>query len=179
MNREANQGEDFQVDLTNCDRKPIHTPGLTQAHGVLIALDDELNIAQISESCGTHFGKPAAELLGKPLENLLGESYFDYLTTEVLTQNLEANPLYLNPAKINETDFEAAAHRCDDVLILEFERPTEGALTANQNLYSALRSKLSSINNAKSIREFCQKGGGNGARFYGFRPCDDLSFRRR
>ncbi len=35
MNAETNKRNDFQVDLTNCDRKPIHIPGLVRA--VLIA----------------------------------------------------------------------------------------------------------------------------------------------
>ncbi|RZK16936.1 MAG: hypothetical protein EOO43_14000, partial [Flavobacterium sp.] len=29
----------FQVDLSNCDREPIHIPGRIQSHGFLIVLD--------------------------------------------------------------------------------------------------------------------------------------------
>lgn len=28
------------VDLTNCDREPIHRPGLIQPHGILLVLQE-------------------------------------------------------------------------------------------------------------------------------------------
>ena len=31
-----------EVDLTTCDREPIHVPGAIQPHGVLLALDTAL-----------------------------------------------------------------------------------------------------------------------------------------
>lgn len=154
---DTSKGIDFQVDLTNCDREPIHIPNLVQAHGVLIALDDELNITQISENCAEHFGKTADEMLNQPLENLFGEEYLDYLKAEILPQNLEASPLYLNEITINDKIFEPLAHRFQDVLILEFERPTAESLKANQNVYSSLRTKLSGINGAPTLPEFCRK----------------------
>ena len=168
MDIETNKGEEFQVDLTNCDREPIHIPNLVQAHGVLIALDEDLNIAQISENCREHFSKSVESLLGKPLENLLNSDYFAYLRTEVLPQTLEANPLYLNPATINDTDFEAAIHRFQDVTIIEFERPSGQSTLPHQNHYSSLRSKLNEINQAKSVVEFCQKSAETVRKFTGF-----------
>lgn len=157
MNKETSKGNDFQVDLTNCDREPIHIPNLVQAHGVLIALDNELDITQISENCAGHFGKTADELLNQPLENLTGADFFDYLKAEILPQNLEASPLYLNEITINDKIFEPLAHRFDGVLILEFERPTDEALKTNLNIYGSLRAKLSGINSAPTLPEFCQK----------------------
>ena len=168
MREETNQGKDFQVDLTNCDREPIHIPNLVQAHGVLITLDDDLHITQISENCAEHFGEPAENLLNKPLETLVGKEYLEYFKTEILPQNLEANPVYLNPLKINDTQFEPAAHRFRDVLIAEFERPPADALKTNQNIYGSLRSKLSEINNAGSVIEFCGKAAETVRAFTGF-----------
>lgn len=157
MNKETSKGNDFQVDLKNCDREPIHIPNLVQAHGVLIALDNELNITQISENCAGHFGKTADELLNQPIENLTGEEFFGYLKTEILPQNLEASPLYLNEITINDKIFEPLIHRFGGVSILEFERPTNEALKANLNVYGSLRTKLSGINSAQTVAEFCQK----------------------
>ena len=40
-----------QVDLTTCDREPIHIPGSIQPHGVLLVLTEPaLTIAQVSEN---------------------------------------------------------------------------------------------------------------------------------
>ena len=35
----ANEAQPFVVDLTNCDREPIHIPGSVQPHGALLAVD--------------------------------------------------------------------------------------------------------------------------------------------
>ncbi len=39
------------VDITNCDREPIHIPGQIQGHGFLVAVDTEdFSIQYISEN---------------------------------------------------------------------------------------------------------------------------------
>ena len=35
-----------KVDLTNCDREPIHIPGRVQPHGVLLACDSDLSVVR-------------------------------------------------------------------------------------------------------------------------------------
>ena len=43
------------VDLTDCDREPIHIPGTIQPYGVLLALaEPALTVAQVSENVGDH-----------------------------------------------------------------------------------------------------------------------------
>ena len=38
-NGSANEAHSFAVDLTNCDREPIHISGSVQPHGALLAVD--------------------------------------------------------------------------------------------------------------------------------------------
>jgi len=46
----------FSVDLTNCDKEPIHIPGKIQSHGFLIAVvKKDLTISYISENAGDFF----------------------------------------------------------------------------------------------------------------------------
>ena len=43
------------VDLTDCDREPIHIPGTIQPYGVLFVLaEPALTVAQVSENVGDH-----------------------------------------------------------------------------------------------------------------------------
>ena len=43
------------VDLTDCDREPIHIPGTIQPFGVLFVLaEPSLTITQVSENVGEH-----------------------------------------------------------------------------------------------------------------------------
>lgn len=53
------------VDLTNCDREPIHIPGRIQNHGFLLATDDEFIIRFCSGNVQEFIGIDPASLLGK------------------------------------------------------------------------------------------------------------------
>jgi len=55
------------VDLTNCDREPIHILGAIQPIGFLIALTTDWMIARVSENVADFIGRTPAELLGQPL----------------------------------------------------------------------------------------------------------------
>ena len=53
------------VNLDNCHREPIRTPGGVQAHGALLAADAQsLEIVQVSENASSILGR---ELLGATL----------------------------------------------------------------------------------------------------------------
>jgi light-regulated signal transduction histidine kinase (bacteriophytochrome) len=56
------------VDLTNCDREPIHIPGTIQAHGFLLALtrgpQDQLRVAIASENTSFYLQRSLHEILG-------------------------------------------------------------------------------------------------------------------
>lgn len=58
----------FSVDLTNCDKEPIHIPGKIQSHGFLIAVNKQnLSISYTSENAGDFLNEQAKNLLNKPL----------------------------------------------------------------------------------------------------------------
>jgi chemotaxis family two-component system sensor kinase Cph1 len=60
------------IDLSNCDREPIHIPGKVQEHGVLIAIDKEFNIAYCSENITNLFPFASTTLLGQSVGLLSG-----------------------------------------------------------------------------------------------------------
>ncbi len=168
MNSETNQGNNFQVDLTNCDREPIRIPGLVQAHGVLIAVDENFVVSQISSNCAEHFGRSAEELLGKTLKNLLGQEYVDYFKQETASQNLESNPIYFNDLTINGQIFEVLAHKFDGVLIIECETVQTDTAKSEKNLYGNLRSRLSAMDQAQSVAELCRMAAKTVRNYTGF-----------
>jgi len=49
-----------RVDLTNCDREPIHIPGAILPHGAMLVL--ELDTLRVLQAAGNTAG-----LLGRPL----------------------------------------------------------------------------------------------------------------
>ena len=62
------------VDLTNCDREPIHIPGSIQPHGCLLVCDANLSVVRRhSLNAAAMLGLPRAELNGEHFANLFGE----------------------------------------------------------------------------------------------------------
>jgi chemotaxis family two-component system sensor kinase Cph1 len=103
----------FHVDLTNCEREPIHIPGAIQPHGVLLALQEPaLTVAQVSENIGDHLGLDIEDVLAGPLSAVLDETSIEQVRT-ALSQGRweELNPLRLVAAgKL----FDEEEHGCVD-----------------------------------------------------------------
>jgi len=75
----------FQVDLTNCDREPIHIPGQIQSHGFLIVIDKTNTIRFHSDNVSGFIPRIKNNILGKPLSYI--ESLFENTQqVNVLTQ---------------------------------------------------------------------------------------------
>jgi chemotaxis family two-component system sensor kinase Cph1 len=65
---------DYKLDLTNCDKEPIHIPGKIQAHGFLVAINSQCIINYVSQNIADYLPVKAEDLLSKnvsELENLM------------------------------------------------------------------------------------------------------------
>ncbi len=118
---------DYQVDLTNCDREPIHIPGKVQAHGFLVAVDNQFVISYVSENIHAFLPAQAADLLGQKvttLENLLLQGEETGFISQLLllgrhTKSFET----INPYKvvINGADYNLILSQTGPYFLLEFE----------------------------------------------------------
>ena len=112
-----------EVDLTTCDREPIHIPGAIQPHGVLFACRaTDLVVAQVSTNVVDHLGTPADAILGRPLSSL-----FRAADAEVLTRAAQEPVLrVVNPLRLTTlagAGFEAVLHRppAGELVVVELE----------------------------------------------------------
>lgn len=58
------------VDLTNCDREPIHLLGAIQPNGFLLALTIDWNVARASLNVADFLGGMNDSLIGRPLDDI-------------------------------------------------------------------------------------------------------------
>lgn len=160
-----------QVDLTNCDREPIHIPGSIQSHAIILVLEEpSLRVMQASANAPERLGLPLEEILKGSLHSLVGEADLAYLQEHVLSKKLEAAPHYLPPLRIVPSGlvFEALVHRYQGVLILELELwPDQGSMV-HEEVYVSLKHTLNQLQGTNSVVEFCQRASEHVRHFTGF-----------
>ena len=160
-----------QVDLTNCDREPIHIPGSVQPHALILVLaEPSLSVLQASANAPERLGLPLEELLQKTLPELLKDSDSAYLEKHVLSKHLEASPHYLPPLKVGPAGqtFEALLHRHQGLLILELEQWPDQTSMVHEEVYVSLKHTLNQLQGTTSVVEFCQRAAEHVQEFTGF-----------
>jgi light-regulated signal transduction histidine kinase (bacteriophytochrome) len=142
--------EDHAVDLTNCDREPIHIPGLIQPHGVLMALSPSLTVTQTSDNVVARLGLSVDDVLCRSLADVLGTRAADIVAAALVDGRWkEANPLGV-VARGQHLD--AIVHEHDGVTIVELE-PAPKVPGADAR---SLRSLLSALQHARTLDELCR-----------------------
>lgn len=112
------------LDLTTCDREPIHIPGSIQPHGVLLSLDPErFTILQRAGDVECVLGT-TKDPLGQPLEAIFGEAEVSAAIRGLLADPVPATrPMFAFETVLrhNTEVLDAIAHVSDDVVVLELE----------------------------------------------------------
>jgi two-component system, chemotaxis family, sensor kinase Cph1 len=153
------------VDLTNCDREPIHIPGLIQPHGVLLVLQEpDLKIIQVSQNTLERLGHSPQDLLEKPASDLLTPEQIQSIS-QCLSEDFEpANPLPLDitietqansePAELRH--FDGIVHRQNDKIILELEPNQNRQNVDFFEFYRRIKGAITKIQKAPTLLEMCQ-----------------------
>jgi light-regulated signal transduction histidine kinase (bacteriophytochrome) len=144
------------VDITNCDREPIHIPGAIQPHGALLVLSEpQWTIVQASANVETLFGVSHWDLLGQSVDVLLGEEQRVRLANSLRGQSLEDNPLYALTVNIHEAPYHAIVHRRNGVFILELEEARDSHDISFSNLYPVVRDSIAELQAATTFQALC------------------------
>lgn len=141
------------VDLTNCDREPIHIPGSIQPHGAMLVYDAALStVLRHSENAGTLLGL-SGEINGTPAEVHLGAELVHTLRNAVSGVGEGVRPALLLGQKLGDRRFDIAVHRYRSNTIVEFE--VAGA-DNNAPLHLA-RSMIGRISQLDSVEKLVQQ----------------------
>lgn len=148
----------LSVDLSVCDREPIHTPGTIQAHGALLALHGpDFTVVQASANTVEWFGLEAAQVLGRPLSAVLtGEAWARVLSALSQGDLRTVNPVRLTLGEgARARPVNALLHRQEDTFLLEVEaRDAEGGLSA-MDLFAQVRVSMARFLNADTVVALC------------------------
>lgn len=143
----------FSVDLTNCDKEPIHIPGKIQSHGFLLAVDkNSSTITYLSENTGDFLKEPARSLLNKPLSEInhfikQQDSAFnieDLLKLGIIRKSFDA--ISPHPLEINGLPFYLIISSSKNDWLLEFE-----PVTLQFDIQSSIGRSASSMLQGKNI----------------------------
>lgn len=147
------------VNLTNCDREPIHIPNSIQPHGVLIVLSEpDLRIMQISNNTFDILGLIPADLLDRSLGEFISGEYLG-LIRNCLGSFENINPLPLSfytPDDFTPLSFNGIVHRAiTGEIILELE-PVVPTLKNNFfQFYYQIKNTLTNTQMALNLTELC------------------------
>ncbi|MEZ5592031.1 MAG: ATP-binding protein [Gammaproteobacteria bacterium] len=148
-----------EVDLSNCDREPIHIPGSIQAHGALLVLRaTDLHIVQVSQDIARWVGKSPAALIGQPCAALFNHTQQSLLRNALAQGRFELNPLYLFTCALlpDEPPLDITAHSSDGLVLLELE-PQGRSQDSAPDYYTLVKHSLTRLPAAVGLQAFCQQ----------------------
>lgn len=114
------------VNLTNCDREPIHIPGSVQAHGYILVLtkDDSggLRIERASRNAAAFVGLPFEKILGAAVRDILNPELTDSLEREYESSREPQANHYLGCFLLpSGAEMDVITHSVGAWLVAEFE----------------------------------------------------------
>ncbi len=159
------------IDLSNCEREPIHVPGSIQPRGVLLTVDEPGQVVQQAS-------RNLAELIGVPWEAALGRTLAEVVglpAAQAIARSVSAfgdlrdrNPVELTldvdggPVPVDAILHRTLLRGADDgldgdlpatALVVELE-PARGPRPFSfPNTYQAVRGTVGELNRASSLQE--------------------------
>lgn len=154
-----NKIEDFgQVDLTNCDREPIHLLGAIQPIGFLLALSSDWMVMRCSQNISEFFAVSTDEIIGEPVSKIFGPEAIHTLRNRLALLRGEDALERAFSIQLNDNDkrlFDVAIHINEGVVIIEGQ-PAEDHLGGDAT--GTVRGMLSRLDSAEDLESFFREG---------------------
>jgi light-regulated signal transduction histidine kinase (bacteriophytochrome)/CheY-like chemotaxis protein len=154
----ATEPRDSEIDLTTCDREPIHIPGAILPHGAMLVLaPDDLEVLQAAGDCKTLIGASVQELLGRCADRVFQADQIERLRTLAAAFDLKKPRHLLDPLLRIRGDapLDVSVHRSGGNLVLEFEAADIRDRFAADPL-AAVQEMIAGFGEARSLQNLCQ-----------------------
>ena len=143
------------VDLTSCDREPIHVPGAIQPHGLLFAFAEaSLGLVSVSANVADLAGRVPAELLGQPVGALFDPPGQARLLAALGQAELTAGPPVPLSFPAGDIAYDGILHRHDGLGFLELE-PRAEEPDDSHAFFRRTRGAIKRLQGAASLAEAC------------------------
>ncbi len=120
----------FQVDLTNCDREPIHQLGAIQQFGFLLAVSPDWIVTHASQNLADFLGVSFETVIGTPLTSVFTDNAIQQIRNSLDDLKTPDSVQRLRAIKLSDKagDYDVAAHRSgENTIIIEAEPADDSA----------------------------------------------------
>ncbi|MEL7301314.1 MAG: HWE histidine kinase domain-containing protein [Pseudomonadota bacterium] len=149
------------LDLTNCDREPIHALGRVQSYGALLAISSDWIIQHASENIDRFLGASASALTGTMLTDFVPKhlahdvrSRMQMLAGPDAVERLFNVTLKEGEDGGEDTLVDLAIHRSDRTIVIELE--SADASSASTDFISQVRPMIDRISKGRDVEHLCQ-----------------------
>lgn len=144
------------VDLSNCDREPIHAINAIQPFGVLIAVTSDWMVARVSANVRDYFGVSADTILGQPAHNLFSADALHSIRNRLsLLRGPDGVERLFSITLIDGIGkFDVALHFSGNNVVIEAEPATIDTFDTT----SAVRAMVARLNNSSTMAAFFREG---------------------
>ncbi|MEE1610739.1 ATP-binding protein [Microvirga sp. CF3016] len=160
------------IDLTACEREPIHIPGSIQPHGLLLAVRmSDRTVAYASANVAEIFGLDPTDVLGRPFAQVLPALSREF-APQLDDPPSAGSTRFVRTIQVQtaqeEKYFETAISRSGNCAILELEEPPSGAVSGIDALYPTLRRFVEQLQGASTVEILCNLAAHDIRRMTGF-----------
>ncbi|WP_040052725.1 ATP-binding protein [Caballeronia concitans] len=142
-----------------CAREPIHIPGGIQPHGVLISVDAEGVILQISGNIEPVARMSPHACIGQPLSILLGEHTSERARTRLHELTRDGAAIHVGNVNIegwaHQGPLAIVVHRHEGLLFVEVE-PAQDTADVFSTMYPLVRTFVTEVQSMRTVEQICQ-----------------------
>ena len=144
------------VDLTNCDREPIHILGAIQPLGFLLALTADWMVARASANVAEYLGLTPAEVIGRPLAAIVAApTVHDLRNRTTLLRSPDAiERVFGTELVAGRGRFDLALHLSSGQVVIEAE-PSSGDMG---DVTGTVRSMIARLDQSHDLISFFKEG---------------------
>jgi len=144
-----------EIDLTTCDREPIHILGRIQSFGALISVTSDWIINHASQNVGGILGENSGDFVGRPIGALFTDDAVHHIRSRLQLLSSQDAIDRIFGLKLTQSDelFDVALHISGGSIVIEIEKHVG---EQSQDYIGSVRAMIERIKKADTIESLCQ-----------------------